>query len=68
MNLSDIKLGDILNYYWHDISGHLHHKTVTAIKLNAKSVRVRTIDADGIEFRAEPSELDNRQVELFDNG
>lgn len=65
MNIQDIRLGETYQYYWNDISGNLHHRSVTAIKINEKSVRVKTKDADGLEFRAQASELDNRQIEAF---
>lgn len=67
MNITDIKLGETYNYYWHDSHGSLKHSTVEAIKINAKSVRVRHKDsmANELEFRVDPSELDNRQIEAF---
>lgn len=62
MRLEDIKLGETYQYYFHDSERHLRHFPVEVVKLNKRSVRVKCADE---EFRADPSELDNRQVEAF---
>lgn len=68
MNISEIKVGETYQYYFHDRAGHLRHYPVDVIKINKKSVRVKLAGPcpDPIYLRVDPSELDNRQVEAFD--
>lgn len=66
MNINDIKLGETYQYYFHDAERHLRHFPVEVVKLNKKSVRVVTSKFNAKhEFRVDPSELDNRQLEAF---
>lgn len=63
MNINDIKLGETYQYYWYNSSGQLQHSPVKVLRINQKSIRV--LGLMDLEFRVDPKELDNRQVEAF---
>lgn len=64
MNINDIKVGERYQYYFYDNEKRLRHFPVDVVKVNRRSIRVKH---DDLEMRVSPSELDNRQMDAFDD-